>query len=95
MGAVAVCILIHGNRNYFRAGRQAARSVLHRTDFDLFLALGSGPPLDFNAGSRVCYQTLPEEAGLGYRARPFLRKFHALQSCSEMFFKLPFDKAPS
>jgi hypothetical protein len=85
MGAVAVCILIHGNRNYFRAGREAARSVLEQTDFDLFLALGPGPRLHFKDRSRVFHHALPQEAGLSYRARPFLRKFHALQSCLEKF----------
>jgi hypothetical protein len=83
MGEVAVCILIHGNPNYFRTGKQAALSVLEQTDFDLFLALGSGPPLRFFARSRIYCHPLPEETEPGYRARPFLRKFYALQSCLE------------
>lgn len=83
MGEVSVCILIHGKRNYFWAGRQAALSVLENSDFDLFLVLGPGPDLRLNATPRLRCHALAQETGHHYRARPFLRKFHALQACLE------------
>lgn len=83
MGEVRVCILMCGEPSYFWAGRQAASSVLERSDFDLFLALGPGPDLRLHANPRLRCHPLAPETGYDYRARPFLRKFYALRACLE------------
>jgi hypothetical protein len=83
MDRVVVCLLIHGEESYFTAGRQAALSVLQYSDFDLFLVLGPGPDLRLRNDARIHRHHLSSETTHGYRARPFLRKFHALQTCLE------------
>ena len=63
------------------AGRQAVLSVLQFSDFDIFLILDSGKDLQVKNDSRIHRHHLSQETSCGYRARPFLRKFHALDTC--------------
>jgi hypothetical protein len=77
---VCVCTVIYGHRNYFRAGRQAVRSVLARSDFDVFVAYGPGPEHQLPDSPRVRAQLLRPPVS-GDRAMPFLLKFLALESC--------------
>ena len=58
-------------------------SVLQFSDFDLFLALGTGPDLRLSKGSRIYQHHLADRYPHGYRAHSFLLKFHALQACLE------------
>jgi hypothetical protein len=53
MPDVCVCTVVYGHRNYFRAGRQAVRSVLARSDFDVFVAYGPGPEYQLPDSPRV------------------------------------------
>jgi hypothetical protein len=81
MAEVVVCILVHGPENYYRAGRQTALSVLDHSDFDVFMVHGSSSDIGLKPNHRLRLHSLPKESGHYYRARPFLRKFHALQAC--------------
>jgi hypothetical protein len=76
-------MLIHGDRSYFYAGRQAALSVLHRSNFHLFLARGVEGALNVGQKSRVKHYIIQAENAFEYRARPFLLKFKALKACIE------------
>ncbi len=78
-----VCILIHGQPNYFYAGRQAALSVLDYSNFNLYLALGRGPDLRLPVSSRIRTDPLVDVPQSHHRATRFLLKFRALQSCLE------------
>jgi hypothetical protein len=83
MAEVVVCILVHGPENYYRTGRQTALSVLEHSDFDVFMVHGSRSDMGLKPNHRLHLYPLLTEAGYCYRARPFLRKFHALQACLE------------
>ena len=80
MHDVCVCMVVYGHRNYFRAGRQAIRSVLTRSDFDVFVASGPDHESALPDSSRVRRHRLRPPAS-GDRAMPFLLKFRALESC--------------
>jgi hypothetical protein len=81
MNRVVVCILIYGSNNYFKAGIQAALSVLEFSDFDLFLAFGPNRDPPLGNESRIRHYQLQIERSPGNRAQPFLLKFQALQAC--------------
>jgi len=80
MSDVAVCIPIFGSQRYRLAGRQAVRSVLQHTDFDVFIAHDQDRPFALKS-SRLRSLALPNAATGTFRARMFLRKFQALQAC--------------
>jgi lipopolysaccharide biosynthesis glycosyltransferase len=79
MPPVCVCILIHGDRRYFRAGRRAIASVLRHSRFPIVVATDD-PSLATRRPDRVRIVRIdaPREA---YRAAPFLLKFRALEAC--------------
>jgi hypothetical protein len=80
MENVCVCMTVSGHPHYFRAAREAVRSVLARSDFDVFVALGStGDPLPDT--SRVHSHRLGPTTPSIDRAQPFLLKFRALEAC--------------
>lgn len=78
-----VCMLVHGDAAYYRASAEAARSVLRRTPFRLFLAHGdeASPPVASSA--RVTVHRLDDRLASAHRAHRFLRKFRALAACLE------------
>ncbi len=80
---VCVCILAQGDARYAWAARQAVKSVLRHTTFDVFLAIGEGVAIKKTHDPRVQFSRLSSEARSACRARPFLNKFDALRSCLE------------
>lgn len=80
MHSVCVCILVHGDRRYWRAGRRAVASVLRYSDFPVLVAAGDGASLG-RASERLHRAWIalrPEES---FRAAPFLLKLRALEIC--------------
>jgi len=75
-----VCMLVHGDRSYYRAGAEAARSVLRWTPFRLFLAHGDEAMLPLAPSTRVRLYALRDRVGSRHRAHRFLRKFQALEA---------------
>jgi hypothetical protein len=73
--------LVHGRKRYFRAAREAVRSVLDHTGFDVFAAVGAGGGPRLPASARVRKLRLPATSGDGDRAAGFLLKFAALEQC--------------
>lgn len=79
MVPVCVCILIHGNRRYLRAGRRAVASVLRRSPFPVVVATdGSSFATRRHDRVRVARIEAPRDR---HRAAPFLLKFRALEAC--------------
>ena len=80
MSEVIVCVSTFGSRRYHWAGREAARSILTHTEFDVFLAHDGTDPLG-TKDRRVCSAAIADPDRQSGRARPFLRKFRALEAC--------------
>lgn len=81
--AVCVCLLVHGRKRYFRAAREAIRSVLDHTGFEVLAVIGPGGGSRLPASRRVRKLRLPTfPADIG-RAERFLLKFAALERCLE------------
>lgn len=79
---VCACVLVHGRRGYFRAGREAARSLLDHSDFDVFVALGAGDGPPPPTSQRLRVERLRNDATTKQsRASRFLLKFEALDAC--------------
>src|SRR5687768_15478438 len=76
-----VCMLVHGDPGYYRASAEAARSVLARTPFDLFLAHGDEAPPPAAPSSRAIVHRLADPPTSPHRAQRFLRKFGAIAAC--------------
>lgn len=74
-------MLVHGRRRYFRAGREAVRSLLAHTDFEVVAALGPGRGPAPPRARRVRRVRLPEEPAVPGRAGRFLRKLEAIRAC--------------
>ncbi len=83
MADVAVCLLVHGNRNYYRAARQAVFSVMKHSDFDIFVAVDSERHLGLRSGLRLRVWPLPPGSDFSGRAGAFLKKFRALAGALE------------
>lgn len=83
MERVCVCMLLYGNRQYFRTGRLAILSLLKYTNFNLFLTLKHEqyPLLKIPANSRIHIHLLKKGPASSHRAQPFLLKFKALEAC--------------
>ncbi len=77
---VCVCILIHGERRYHRAGRRAVSSVLRHSRFPVVIVTDDAS-LHERGSSRVRVVPLGREPGQSHRAAPFLLKFRALEAC--------------
>jgi GT2 family glycosyltransferase len=75
--AVTVVVLVHGHRRYFRAAREAIRSILAHTSFPITVAVGPGAGRLWLRSPRIRRIRLREPAGTG-RAAGFLLKFRAL-----------------
>jgi hypothetical protein len=80
MLSLCVCILIHGDRRYHRAGRRAVSSVLRHSRFPV-LVVTDDVPLHERGSSRVRVVPLPRDSAESHRATPFLLKFRALEAC--------------
>jgi hypothetical protein len=80
MSEVIVCVSTFGSRRYHWAGREAALSILMHTDFDVFLAHDGTEPLR-KKDRRVHSAAIADPDRQSGRARPFLRKFRALEAC--------------
>ena len=79
---VVVCVLATGRPAYYRAARGAVRSVLRRTPFDVFVAVGERARWRGPVGPRVCVHALDDAfPRITHRAGPFLDKFRALDAC--------------
>ena len=79
--AVCVCLLVHGRKRYFRAAREAIRSVLDHTGFEVLVVIGPGDGSRFPASTRVKKVRLPAFSPAAGRAERFLLKFAALERC--------------
>jgi len=75
------CLLIHGDRRYFEAGREAVRALLARSDLEIFVALGEGRGPRPPRSPRVRVERLPPLREKDDRAHRFLAKFAALEAC--------------
>ncbi|MFH1176158.1 MAG: hypothetical protein V1750_02030 [Acidobacteriota bacterium] len=80
MSGVCVCVLACGRRDYYRSARQAALSVLERSELDLFVVHGRLGPLRLPR-ERVTQVAIPEAPAERGRAGPFLAKLDALAAC--------------
>jgi len=78
---VAVCILIHGNNNYLRAGKEAVFSVLDHSDFHVYAVLAPGQRIRVPANRRLHIVHLEHLQPIGHRSERFLLKFSALKKC--------------
>ena len=84
MSAVCVCMLVYGPANYYRAAKRSIRSILKRSSFDVYVAVGEEGSLSLPASTRIRKKILNDVQSLpGDRARSFLLKFDALASCLE------------
>ncbi len=81
VGWVCVCLLVHGEENYYRVGRRAAWSVLEHSPFDVFVAVGSTRRWRLAAEGRLRTLRLPPPPAPADRAARFLLKFRALEAC--------------
>lgn len=79
--AVCACVLVHGRRRYFRAAREAARSLLDHSDFEVFVGVGAGDGPRPPASARLRVERLSDATTQLGRAGRFLRKFEALDAC--------------
>jgi hypothetical protein len=79
MVPVCVCILIHGDRRYFRAGRRALASVLRRSRFPIVVATDDAS-FATRRPDRVRVVRVDPPRG-SHRAAAFLLKFRALEAC--------------
>ena len=77
---VCVCILIHGDRRYHRAGRRAVASVLRHSRFPVVVVTDDGS-LHVRGSSRVHIVPLARDPAQSHRAAAFLLKFRALEAC--------------
>lgn len=82
MGTV-VCMLVCGNPAYAAAARVAVESLIADSDFRVFVAHSPGLLSDWPSDPRLHRQPLPAASGDNHRARRFLQKFQALESCLE------------
>ena len=74
---VTVVVLVHGRRRYFRAAREAIRSVLARTSFDVVAVVGPGGGRLWLRSRRL--RVIRQRDGVARgRAGAFLLKFRAL-----------------
>jgi len=80
---VAVCILIHGHKNYLLAGKEAVLSVLEHSDFDVYAVLPPGQQVRVPRNRRVHLLHLDPQPPVRHRAERFLMKFLALEKCLE------------
>jgi hypothetical protein len=80
MARVCVCVTVSGGwKNYF-AARQALVSVLDRTPFDVFAAVGSGPGWLLPAHPRLQVTRVADPSSGEHRSAPFLRKFNGISA---------------
>lgn len=79
--STVVCMLVHGDEAYYRASVEAARSVLERTPFDLFVAHGAEAEPALTPSGRLVLHRLDDRPPSAHRAHRFLRKFQALDAC--------------
>lgn len=78
---ICVCVAVSGRRSYFRAAREAVRSVLAHSDFEIYVATDPGARGVCAEHPRVRTRHLTPPVGAAGRARPFLFKLAALQDC--------------
>ncbi|MCE9630706.1 MAG: glycosyltransferase family 2 protein [Planctomycetia bacterium] len=79
------CMLVHGDAAYARAARVAVDSLLADSDFDVLVVHGGGPVDAWPRQRRLHRQRIECPPADGHRARRFLLKFEALQTCLERF----------
>ena len=80
MKAVA-CILVHGAAAYAEAARVCVDSLLADSDLDVFVVHDRGPIDAWPRRPRLHRCHLDGSAAAGHRARRFLLKFRALETC--------------
>lgn len=79
------CMLVHGDAAYARVARVAVRSLLADSDLDVLVVHGGGPVEQWPRQRRLHRQLIDCPAADGHRARRFLLKFRALETCLERF----------
>lgn len=79
MPRTCVCVAVCGRRAYFQAAREAVRSVVARSDFDVIVVTDPGASVLLSRERRVrTIEAQPPDGAAG-RARPFLFKLAALR----------------
>jgi hypothetical protein len=80
---VAVSLLIHGHPNYYISGINCVRSIMHYSDFDIFVMLGRSKKYKLPADGRIKISYLEDLSEGQHRSKRFLYKFIGLKQCIE------------
>lgn len=79
------CMLVHGDPAYARVARVAAASLLADSDLEVLVVHGGGPVEAWPRHRRLHRQVIDCSAADSHRARRFLLKFRAIESCLARF----------